>query len=338
MGCAPLLMLGATLAPGWTRPVRTPDAGMGDVNAAPGAGTHRTLFGDPVIVRTPLLALATLLAASARPLTAQDEEDFDVNDAAAYGAITNTPVGALPPTLAAQLAGGPPVGMRLRGAVGYLDEEGPVSRRILGLGVDVPLAHTTLGLTAGLIDYACDEDEIQEESGVSDGFEIDCNRGLMAGASWFAPLVAAGLGSGGTTFRMGVDATLGMSSLDLLKVSFADPDIPEVSGSVEETGIALSAGVGVPLGISGRSGALTLTPYVVPRFMFGRLTDKVDVEGLDGILEDDEVTESGSRFMLGGGLGIRFDEAGFGLDVGFQHVFLKDAKTLIGVGFTYGGR
>jgi hypothetical protein len=291
-----------------------------------------------VTVRTSLLALAALLAASARPVAAQDEEDFDVNDAAAYGAITNTPVGALPPALAAQLAGAAPVGVRLRGAVGYLDEEGPISRRTVGLGVDLPVANTTLGLTAGLIDYACDEDELGEQSEAGDGFEIDCNRGLMAGASWFAPLLAAGLGSGGTTFRVGVDATLGMSSLDIVKVSLSDPNFPDQSGSLEETGTALSAGLGIPLGISGRSGALTLTPYLVPRFVFGRLTDKLDVEGLEGILEDDEATESGERFALGGGLGIRFDELGFGLDVGFQHVFLKDAKTLIGVGFTYGGR
>jgi hypothetical protein len=131
---------------------------------------------------TSLLALAALLAMSPRPVAAQDDEDFDVSDAAAYTAIVNTPVGALPPTLAAQLAGSAPAGVRLRGALGYMDEEGPVSRRMLGLGVDVPLAHTTLALTAGLIDYACDEDEILEDPGASAGIEIDCNRGLMAGA------------------------------------------------------------------------------------------------------------------------------------------------------------
>jgi hypothetical protein len=228
--------------------------------------------------------------------------------------------------------------VRLRGALGYMDEEGPVSRRMLGLGGDVPLAHTTLALTAGLIDYACDEDEILEDPGASAGIEIDCNRGLMAGAGWFAPLVAASVGSGGTTFRVGVDATVGVASVDVFKLSFSDPDFPEQSGSVEATGTALSASVGVPLGISGRSGTLTLTPYLVPRFAFGRATEKVESEGFDVPAESEELTESGSRFALGGGLGIRFDEAGFGVDVGFQHVFLKDAKTLVGIGFTFGGR
>jgi hypothetical protein len=293
--------------------------------------------------RSTLLALAaTLLAAPARLAFAQ-EEQVDINAAAAYEAIANTPLGALPPMLGAQI--GAHLGTRsgdmsprrvgVYTAAGYLDEPGPFSRRSVGVGVDVPVSRTTLTLTGGMVDFTCDEAALAGDPSPGESADVKCDRAYMGGARWFAPLVSFRFGGPGTSaFNIGLDATAGYASFSRVKATFTFPD--SATSAFEQKGIALSGSVGMPVAISARTGWMMLTPYVAPRFAFGHLQDEVVTRAPDGSQSDDKLTESGSRFMLGGGLGIRHNGSGIGLDLGFQRIFLPGANTLVGVGLTFG--
>ncbi|MGH7718349.1 MAG: hypothetical protein ACREON_05835 [Gemmatimonadaceae bacterium] len=277
------------------------------------------------------LALAAC-AALARPSAAQIDivvEGLDDGEQAAYFAITSTPLGALPSLVPFQLGG---VARRtgLRAHYGYIDEEGSLARRTLGAGLDIAVGPGTIGLTAGYHDIACDEDELEEELGLG-GLDIGCGGGFIIGGNFAAPLVQSPLNAAGsTTFVLGVDAALGYGTGSLFELSLSDPGDPL---SFEVDASSLSGGLGIPLLVVARTGGVTLVPHLTPRFAYGRVTLSVDTN-VPGADADDE-SEDGTRFMLGGGLGILFDGSGFGLDLGFQKVFVEDGKTMLGLGVRY---
>ena len=216
-------------------------------------------------------AVTIAITAASTPLAAQDE-DLDINDAAAYFAITTTPVGALPGTVDGRLPGAPQGGVAFRALLGYLDETGPFSRRAYGLSVSVPAARSTVTFTGGFLDFACDEDEVRDQVGGSDGLSVDCKGGFMAGADWAVPMISTGLGAtNNAAFTVGVETRLGYSSYDVIDLSFTDFSGTE---SIKENGTSLAASLGIPLAISAASGALTLTPHLTPQFAFGRVRDE----------------------------------------------------------------
>jgi len=90
-------------------------------------------------------------------------------------------------------------------------------------------------------------------------------------------------------------------------------------------GTSYSASLGLPVGLHVRTaGGAEVVPFLMPGFGFG---------GLSGEGE----SESGTRFMLGGGLGVANLSGGLGLHVGFQKIFLEDAPTQFGLGLSFGG-
>lgn len=275
--------------------------------------------------------LAALLAAGAStPLAAQDEGGPDEGDVAAYGAISYTPLGALPPVTRADLGGTGTRRVAVHAQLGYAEQTGPFSRRSYGVGVDLPVGRSTLTFSGGFIDFACDEDELNE-GGILD-VQAECNSGFMGGASWFTPLVRTPIGSSAdAAITVGVDAAIGASTFDAYEFTINDPIDPELSGSLALDGSALSAGVGFPFALPLRSGGITLTLHLTPRFAFGRMSVKVT----DSELGAEEDAESGTRFMLGGGIGMLFASSGLGVDVGFQRVFIEDGDTLVGIGVSY---
>jgi hypothetical protein len=74
-------------------------------------------------------------------------------------------------------------------------------------------------------------------------------------------------------------------------------------------------------------GGTTIAPMIAPGFAFGRSTLQVEFDG-----SDDDVTESGARFMLAAGVSIVFGSSGFGMDAGVRKVFAEDAPVVIGLG------
>jgi len=97
-------------------------------------------------------------------------------------------------------------------------------------------------------------------------------------------------------------------------VGFAKPsDATVVAGSI-----------GVPLSLAQRAGRTTVVAFATPAVGIGAITAGGD-------------TESGARFLLGGGVGVLDIAPGVGLHVGFQKVFIDGGKTMLGAGLSWTG-
>ena len=276
--------------------------------------------------RLTILTLATLASAPAGAQVVPDD-DIDENAAAAYAALTSTPVAAFAPAISARDAGLGPKRMGFRFQFGHRDEEGDFSTRALGAGIDFPVGNATFGLTAGILDYACDEDQFDDpEFGID--VDLECKSAMMAGASMSAPLVTGPFGGAGSTYSLGLDGALGFSSGDILDFHY-DDGFETID--VEASASAIAAAIGMPLSLVVRSPSLTVVPMLRPGIGWGRQAGEGEVNG-----ESVDATESGIRFMLGGGVGFLFTNMGLGISVGAQKVFYEDGKTVIGLGVTFG--
>jgi hypothetical protein len=196
-----------------------------------------------------------------------------------------------------------------------MDEEGDTGRRNFGIGVEIPLARASLGFTGGLVDYTCD----------TGGEDVECKNAIMLGGRFAMPLLTTAVG-GGTT---------GQSSLFLglnTSVGFATGDVIEGSifgDTFKVGGRGFSVGIGFPVGLVARSGTITITPFVEPAFFWGQT--KFDFESSFG---NEETTESGTGFALGGGLSLGFAN-GLSLDIGVKKVMIDEANALIGLGLSF---
>lgn len=131
-----------------------------------------------------------------------------------------------------------------------------------------------------------------------------CNGYFTAAAHAEAPLASAGSASSGL-FTAGLSGTLGVA---------------KPSG-----GTILSLSADLPLAVSVAAGRARIVPFIAPGFGFGRASGGGE-------------SESGTRFMLGGGVGLMDIAPGLGMSVGAKRVFLDGAKTVFGVGLSWLGR
>jgi hypothetical protein len=100
-------------------------------------------------------------------------------------------------------------------------------------------------------------------------------------------------------------------------------------GYAKPSGATLLAGsVGLPLSLISRSGRneMHVVPFLTPAFGFGDLNPEVGDSG------------SGSKFMLGGGVGIFNPTSSVAINLAFQHVFVDGGQTEFGLGLVLGGR
>lgn len=99
---------------------------------------------------------------------------------------------------------------------------------------------------------------------------------------------------------------------------WANPD----DGSGNNSVTAMSMSAGVPVALVLKNGDMTWAPFVTPGLGWGRLS----AQG---------ASESGSRFMMGAGLGVTHRN-GWGASVGMQKVFIDQGKTVFGLNLSYG--
>lgn len=252
--------------------------------------------------------------ASAQFCLGTDQEDPDVNAAAACAAATMTPFGALTTQLPASWLGRSVTGVGFSFQFGSMDEEGDAGRRNFGVGVEIPVGTASIGLTGGYVDFTCD----------IPGEDVNCESAFMFGGRFAAPLVLRAIGTGetGQSFVLGLNASVGFGSGDVLDANIGGE-------TIKLGGRGLSVGVGVPVALVAKSGSITITPFLEPAFMWGQT--KFDIESSFGSGEE---TETGTAFALGGGVSFGF-ASGLSLDVGFKKVMLDEAKSLIGLGISF---
>lgn len=83
--------------------------------------------------------------------------------------------------------------------------------------------------------------------------------------------------------------------------------------------------VGLPFSLVLGSGPMKFVPFVTPAFGVGRSSD-------------DGSSESGVRFLLGGGIGLHNPQSSVSVHAGFQQIFITGSKMVFGIGLALGGR
>jgi hypothetical protein len=79
--------------------------------------------------------------------------------------------------------------------------------------------------------------------------------------------------------------------------------------------------VGLPLSLAfGQGNAIRIVPFFTPAFGVGHI-------GAD-------LSETGVRFLVGGGIGILSQSAGIGATLGVQRIIANGGKTVFGVGMS----
>lgn len=89
-------------------------------------------------------------------------------------------------------------------------------------------------------------------------------------------------------------------------------------------GYSFSATVGAPLSVTTGTG-WRFTTFVTPTVGFGHF-------------DDGARSESGTRFLLGGGMRLTSTANGLGVFAGIQHVFIQDSDPVIGAGVSFAMR
>jgi len=282
----------------------------------------------PRTLRYRVLLLALFVSTSV-PAAAQvvEEGGANANSAAAYFALSNSPLAGVPSVFSRALIA-KPAGMGFRTHLGFTDEAGEVSRRMLSLGLDTPVGTSSLGFSLGISDFSCNLDELSAFG----QFEGDCGSMYTGAAAWTMPLVSSPIGANGR-FVLGFDAGLGYTSgTEIIDITLDFGSGPE---RLTAGGNGLSASMGLPMGFVSRGGGVAFVPHLAPRLGYGRSTNELTASGASIGTISEKATESGAIFLLGGGISILFERPGLAIDLGFQKAFVKDAKVTIGLGFSF---
>jgi hypothetical protein len=208
------------------------------------------------IVLTSLTSLGVAASAQA--------QGPSLGDAAAYVALSTTPVGAMTPVVTAAMLGRIPKGYSVSGQYGHLSGDNGTGFNSFGASVSMPVSGISLGGSLGMV----------SPSGQGS------KSNLMLGANAETNLGAWALGDAkdANLFTMSVRGDFG----------WANPDDGTGTGN-SITALSLSAGVPVALVL--KNGDMTFAPFVTPGFGWGRLSAN-------------GASESGNRFMMGAGLGV----------------------------------
>ncbi|HXQ78144.1 MAG TPA: outer membrane beta-barrel protein [Gemmatimonadaceae bacterium] len=237
------------------------------------------------IVLTSLTSLG--VAASAQAQTS-------LGDAAAYLALSTTPVGAMTPVVSSAMLGRIAKGYSVTGQYGHLSDDA-AGFNSFGASISMPLSGFSLGGSLGFMSPSADG----SKSNLMLGANAETNLG-----AW-----ALGQGKNANLFTLSARGDLG----------WANPD----DGTGTDNSItALSFSAGAPLALVLKNGDMTWAPFVTPGFGWGRLSAN-------------GASESGTRFMMGAGLGMTHRN-GWGVSVGMQKVFIENGKTVLGLNLSYG--
>ncbi len=244
-----------------------------------------------------------ILAATLALLPASSATSQSVEDARAFVALRATPVGALVP-----MPGPALVGRRLNGAqlgirYGFNREE------VTGGSVN------TQSIAASAIFAAGVASTLSIHAGISDADCAGCAAEAMLGVG--GEMRAFEIGdflSAGSSLNLGVSGDIGYAQLKT----------PGTTRSV------FSLGVGAPVALNmsgGGTEGMRIVPYLTPVFGIGQISDC----GIGGSC-------SGTRFLLGGGIGFWNPVSSISASLGVNHVFYPDQQPVFGVNVVVGGR
>ena len=151
-------------------------------------------------------------------------------------------------------------------------------------------------------------------AGVADADCVDCTPALMLGIGGDMRLYEGGeVAGGGSSLTVSVSGDLGYAQIR--------PDNAWV--------LAVGAPITLSLGSGGRDG-LRFVPYLTPTFGVGQTSAPCP-----GFMVCEQ---SGTRWVIGGGLGVWNPMSSVSASIGVNQVVLSGAKPVFGVNVTFGGR
>src|SRR5687767_9957053 len=184
-----------------------------------------TRTAHPLSLTAMLISLALVAAPASGQILPVPEPsgptEDEIDEAAAYLALSTTPVGALAPMSSIPGVGGTVGRVQIHGQFGFAEQEGPASTRNFALAVTFPSPLIAIRLTGGVADFVCDEDGA---FGPLEGISFDCGMGFFGGVDGTNPLirpVMTGPSSAGFSATMVI--SLGASTNDFIEAEFEDP-------------------------------------------------------------------------------------------------------------------
>jgi hypothetical protein len=242
------------------------------------------------IMRTFSVFLTSVLMVGASATLPQNAaRSQSTGDAAAYFALIDTPVGALPPLLSSAMLSramtSPDIGLRF----GHVGLQGGSLNSFDGR-LSLPVgSKAQFGINAGYEDLSCDTP--------------GCNGHFIAGANAEGRLARSTIGTGADAAQL----TIGLNG----EVGF---------GRGNGTTVASFTG-GLPIALVSGTPTFKLAPFVTPAIGWGRVSDS-------------GTSDSGTRFLLGGGVAFQNTTNGVGATVGFQKIFINGGEMMFGLGLT----
>jgi hypothetical protein len=147
---------------------------------------------------------------------------------------------------------------------------------------------------------------------------IDCKDGVMGGGSALFRLLRAPLsfdsGSRVTMSLRGAAAWSGTGGSDYKYVS---------------------ATAGIPIALSAAEGTYRVVGFLTPGITWASVKAPVRVLTQFGSINTGSFEHDGTRGMLSGGIGVVPSVNGIGLSLGFQRIFVRQARTQFGVTLTW---
>jgi hypothetical protein len=220
-------------------------------------------------------------------------------DARALIALRATHIGALTPTITPAMLSRRLNGMQLGLRYGWHEEDGITTHAVAASGILGVGMTSSIALTAGVSDADCGP----------------CSPALLLGIGGDMRVVEMGdVVAGGSSLSVAVSGDVGFAQLK----------------PGDETGLALGIGAPVTLTFAATPDGLRFAPYVTP--VFGVGSTSLGCSGLG------ECEESGTRFVIGGGIGVWNPLTSISASLGINHVMADGANPVFGVNVQIGGR
>ena len=227
------------------------------------------------------------------------ESRAQTGDARALIVLRATHIGALTPSITPAMISRRLNGMQLGVRYGWHDEEGITTHAVAASGILGVGMASSVALTAGVADADCGP----------------CSPALMLGIGADMRVVEMGdVVAGGSSLSVAVSGDVGFAQLK----------------PGDETGLALGIGAPVTLTFAATPDGLRFAPFVTP--VFGVGSTSLGCSGLG------ECEESGTRFVIGGGIGVWNPLSSISASLGINHVVADGAKPVFGVNVQIGGR
>ena len=219
----------------------------------------------------------------------------------AFVTMRATHIGALTPLITPAM-----ISRRLNGAqlalrYGFREEFGLRTQAVGASGIVGIGLSSSVALTAGVTDADC----------------FSCSPALMLGLGGDMRVYESGGVSGAPSMSIAVSGDLGYAQLK------------------PGDAVAFGIGVGAPVTLTFGAvpeGGMRFAPFVTPMFGIGAISGDCAV-GIGNCGD-----ESGTRWMLGGGIGVWNPLTSISASVGINHVFFQNSRPVFGVNVQIGGR